>query len=63
MSEVHVKAREIVPREFLPDPADLAAIARLARDLCPQSSTIPYTYDGERRQLSVFPGGWWDEPK
>ena len=59
--EVRVKARELTPRRFLPEHGDVVAIANLARQFTTQA-TIPYRYQGELRQLRIFPGGWWDSP-
>ena len=61
-TDVVLRAREpTAPPRFLPEPADIAAIARLAQQFVAEL-VIPYEYAGERRQLAIFAGGWWDAP-
>ena len=58
--QIVVKAREPAPpRRFLAEPTDIVAIATLAQEHTRQA-TIPYMYAGERRELRIFAGGWWD---
>ena len=57
-----VPARGPAPaRRFLPEPADMVAVARIAQGFTSRA-TITYRYEGERRELRVFPGGWWERP-
>jgi hypothetical protein len=59
---IEVRAREPdPPRRFLPDPGDIREIAHIAQPWVSQLE-IPYVYEGERRLLRIFPGGWWDSP-